>query len=107
MSQVNDCIFCKIIDHQVPSEVEYEDDICLVFHDIQPKAPLHLLIIPKKHIATLKELEKNDEAVVGRMMKVAQAMGEKFDLKSYKLLMNVGKEAGQIVFHIHLHLMSF
>lgn len=106
MSHTDDCIFCKIIARAVPSKIEYEDELCLVFHDIQPKAPVHLLIIPKKHIATLKELEETDEEIVGRMMKVAQEMGEKFNLKSYKLLMNVGKEAGQVVFHIHLHVMG-
>lgn len=102
----NDCIFCKIIAKEIPSKTEHEDNLCVVFHDVNPKARVHLLIVPKKHIATLKELEENDEEVVGRMMKVAQKMGEKFDLQSYKLLMNVGKEAGQVVFHIHLHVMG-
>lgn len=106
MSPTNDCIFCKIIEQEVPAKIEYEDDLCMVFHDIQPKARVHLLVIPKKHIATLKELEETDEEIVGRMMKVAQEMGEKCNLQSYKLLMNVGKEAGQVVFHIHLHVMG-
>ena len=106
MSPTHDCIFCKIIAKEVPSKIEHEDELCVVFHDVNPKARVHLLIVPKKHIATLKELEENDEELVGRMMKVAQKMGEKFDLPSYKLLMNVGKEAGQVVFHIHLHVMG-
>jgi len=102
----NDCVFCKIVNKDIPSKLEYEDDFCLCFHDIHPRAKTHLLIIPKKHIATVKDLEATDEAAMGRMMITASLMAAKFQLNDYKLLISVGEKAGQEVFHIHMHLMS-
>jgi len=100
------CIFCKIIAGEIPSKKEYEDDLCLAFHDINPRAETHLLIIPKKHIATVKDMEDKDEPAMGRMLKVARDLGKKFGLENYKLQISVGKLGGQEVFHIHLHLLS-
>ena len=101
-----DCIFCKIIDKEIPAKIEYEDDFCICFHDINPRAKTHLLIIPKKHIATVKDLEQADEQSMGRIILTASRMASKFGLNDYKLLISVGEKAGQEVFHIHMHLMS-
>jgi histidine triad (HIT) family protein len=100
------CIFCKIAAGQIPSKIEYQDESCLAFHDINPRAKTHLLIIPKKHISTIKDVEDGDEAIMGRLILVARDLGKKLQLQSYKLLISVGKEAGQEIFHVHLHLMS-
>lgn len=100
------CIFCKIINKQIHSNVEYEDEYSVVFHDIHPRARIHLLIIPKKHIATIQHLQEEDEKYMGRLLLVANKMARKMNLSAYKLQINVGKEAGQEVFHIHLHLKS-
>lgn len=100
------CIFCKIIDKEVPSKIEFEDDKCFAFHDINPRAKTHLLVIPKKHIPTLKDMANEDEPIMGRMFSVARDMAKKFNLEDYRLLMSVGRKAGQEVFHIHLHVMS-
>lgn len=102
----NDCVFCKIVAKEIPSKVEHEDEHCLAFHDINPRAKTHLLIIPKKHIATMKDVEESDEALLGRMMKLSSDLAKKFNLEDYKLLISTGKGAGQEVFHLHLHLMS-
>lgn len=80
--------------------------MCLAFHDINPKANTHLLIIPKKHLATVKDMADSDELTMGRMIKVARDLGKKFNLENYKLQISVGKEAGQEIFHVHLHLTS-
>jgi len=102
----SDCVFCKIITKKIPSKLEYEDEFCIAFHDINPRASKHLLIVPKKHIATLNEMEDIDETIMGRLIKVARDVAKKMGMASYKLLMSVGKEAGQEVFHLHLHVMS-
>lgn len=101
-----DCIFCKIVAKQIPSKMEHEDDLCLAFHDINPRAKTHLLIIPKRHFDTVKEMADSDELAMGRMFIVARDLGKKFNLENYKLQISVGKEAGQEIFHVHLHLMS-
>lgn len=105
-TQPSDCIFCKIVKKQIPSKQEYEDELCMAFHDINPRAQTHLLIIPKKHISTMKDVSADDEDTLGRMLKTASDLGKKFNLENYKLLISTGKGAGQEVFHIHLHLMS-
>lgn len=101
-----DCIFCKIVAKEIPTKLEYEDELCISFHDINPRAKVHLLVVSTKHIGTLNDMEPADEKILGRMMKVAKDMAQKFNMPSYRLLMSVGKEAGQEVFHIHLHVMS-
>jgi histidine triad (HIT) family protein len=103
---MNDCIFCKIINKEIPSNPEHEDDLCMAFPDIHPRAKTHILIIPKKHIPTVKDMEASDEAVFGRMFKVASDLAKKHNLEDYKLLISVGQKAGQEIFHVHLHLMS-
>jgi histidine triad (HIT) family protein len=101
-----DCIFCKIANKEIPAKIEYEDDFCISFHDINPRAAVHLLVIPKKHIPTLKDLEPEDEKIAGKLIMAAQKVAKKLNLESYKQLKSVGKAAGQEVFHIHLHVMS-
>jgi histidine triad (HIT) family protein len=103
---VDDCVFCKIINKEIDSKIEYEDDLVVSFHDINPRAKTHLLVIPKKHIPMVKDMEDIDEAVFGRMFRVARDMAKKFNLEDYKLLISVGRLAGQEVFHVHLHVMS-
>lgn len=101
-----DCIFCKIINKQIPTEILFEDDLCMIFPDINPAAKTHLLIIPKKHIATIADLEPADEKLIGHMIGKARDTAKERNIDGYQLLFRVGKDGGQEVFHIHLHLMA-
>ncbi len=103
---MSDCIFCKISSGVVPTDFIYEDDTVVCFKDLYPKASTHLLIVPKKHIDSIMHLEERDENIAGHMIKVAKDVAKKKELKGYKLQINVGKDGGQEIFHIHLHLMS-
>jgi histidine triad (HIT) family protein len=103
---MDDCLFCKIINKEINSEIVHEDDKCVAFKDINPQARVHILLVPKKHIPTVADLEEGDEKVIGHMIKVAKDLAQENECKGYKLLFNVGKEAGQIIFHVHLHLMG-
>lgn len=100
----NDCIFCKIINGDFNTEFVYENDYAVVFKDINPKAPVHLLVVPKVHVASLNELE--DKNLMGELLMAVKETTKKIGLKSYKTLINTGKEAGQEVFHLHLHIMG-
>lgn len=103
---MTDCIFCKIRDGLVPADVFYQDDRVMAFHDIHPKAPLHVLIVPKQHIPTLNDLHDADTALAGHLLlaaaKVAKNAGIADD--GYKVSINCNEGGGQEVFHIHLHL---
>lgn len=103
-----DCIFCKIINKTFPTDLLYEDDEVLAFRDIQPKAPVHILIIPKKHIHSLNESEITDLNLLGKLLhtakKLSQQMGH--DTKGYRVVMNTGNDGGQTVHHVHLHLLA-
>jgi histidine triad (HIT) family protein len=102
-----ECIFCKIVAKQIPpNKLEHEDDLCMAFHDINPRSKKHILIIPKKHIPTMKDVTAKDEATLGRMLMVASNLAKKHGMDNYRLLISTGKAAGQEVFHVHLHLMS-
>lgn len=105
---MDDCIFCKIINKEIPTEFIYEDDEIVAFNDIHPKAKHHVLIVPKKHIPKISDLNENeqDEILVGKMFLIARDIAKEKNLDGYNLQFNVGKSAGQIIFHIHLHLMS-
>lgn len=103
---MNDCIFCKIINRELFSKVQYEDDNCIAFDDIHPKARIHILIVPKKHIPTIAEMEEGDEKIMGHIIKIAKELAQKNGCKGYRLMFSVGKEGGQEVFHVHLHLMG-
>lgn len=102
------CLFCKIIDKEVPSEIVYEDERFLAFRDIHPKAPLHILIVPKKHISSINELKTEDKELMGRFLLTAKEIAKKLGLSKigYKLIFNVGKGGGQLIEHLHLHLLS-
>ena len=99
-----DCIFCKIINGDFNTEFVYENDYAVVFKDINPKAPVHLLVVPKVHVESLNELE--DKNLMGEILMVDKETTKKIGLKSYKTLINTGKEAGQEVFHLHIHILG-
>ncbi len=104
---MQDCIFCKIIKKEIPSEIVYENSNLLVFKDINPVAPVHLLIIPKKHIPTFFDLEKDDIQVLGEIQLAAANLAQEMGLEDgYRLIGNCNKDAGQVVFHIHYHLLA-
>lgn len=102
------CIFCKIINKELPAEIVYEDDSVIAFNDIHPIAPVHVLVIPKRHIATVDELGPDDEALVGHMILVAKKIADDLHIseKGYKLIFRVGEWGGQEVEHIHLHVLG-
>lgn len=101
-----DCIFCNIGRGDVDAEVVYEDDQVKVFHDIHPKAPVHLLVIPKVHIQSIAHLESNHNDVIAKMIYTAKHVAQSMKLPGYKLVFNVGREGGQVVDHLHLHLLG-
>lgn len=103
---MGDCVFCKIIGHEIPANFLHEDEHCVAFRDINPKAATHLLLVPKKHIATIAEMEEGDEKIIGHLIKTAKEISAQLSLGGYKLQFNVGKDGGQEVFHVHLHLLS-
>ncbi|CAM3543980.1 histidine triad nucleotide-binding protein [Halomonas lysinitropha] len=103
-----DCLFCKIIEREIPADIVYEDDDVLAFNDINPQAPTHMLIVPKQHIATLNDIEEGDLALVGRLQFTAAKLAEEkgFAEEGYRVVMNCNDQGGQTVFHIHMHLMG-
>ena len=103
-----DCIFCKIVAGEIPTEILYKDEEIIAFRDIKPLAPVHLIIIPRKHVPSLNEMKEGDAALVGRMVAVASklAQDEGIAEKGYRLAINCGKEGGQLVPHIHMHLLG-
>ncbi|MFA6436575.1 MAG: histidine triad nucleotide-binding protein [Candidatus Gracilibacteria bacterium] len=103
---MDDCIFCKIIEGKIPSTFEWDDEHCVAFKDLHPKARVHLLIVPKKHIATVMDLQEGDEKIMGHLIRTAKDLGKKMGLEGYRLQFNVGRKGGQEVFHIHLHLLA-
>jgi histidine triad (HIT) family protein len=103
---MQETIFAKIIAKQIPAKIEYEDDRCIAIHDIQPAAPLHLLVIPKRAIATLHDLTPADAELVGGMFLVARELMHKLGHKDYRTVFNCGAGAQQSVFHLHLHVLA-
>ena len=105
---MEDCIFCKIIKGEIPSNKVYEDDEILAFYDVNPAAPIHILVIPKKHIKSLVDLQKNDEALIGKIYgvinKIAEEQGFKDD--GFRVIINCGKNGGQEVMHLHFHILA-
>jgi histidine triad (HIT) family protein len=102
------CLFCKIIAGEIPSKRIYEDDELIAFEDINPQAPLHCLIVPRRHIATLTDLQPGDDGLVGAMVRRAAAISRErgFDANGYRTVFNCNSDAGQTVFHIHLHVLG-
>jgi histidine triad (HIT) family protein len=102
-----DCLFCRILRHEIPAKKVYEDDCVLAFEDIDPKAPTHVLVIPKKHFAGLKEAQAEDAEVIGRChLAAAQIARERGIEHGYRTVLNVGPGSGQSVFHLHVHLLG-
>jgi histidine triad (HIT) family protein len=100
-------IFQRIIDREIPAKIEYEDERCIVIHDIQPQAPVHLLIIPKQLIARADDATAADEATLGHLIVTAGAMAKKLNLaKGYRLVINSGSDASESVPHLHIHLLA-
>lgn len=103
-----DCLFCKIIGRELTSDIVYEDDDLLAFRDISPQAPIHILIIPKRHVATVNDLADGDAALVGKLVLCARALAADEGLADagYRLVLNCNDHGGQTVHHVHLHLMG-
>ena len=100
------CVFCKIVQKEIPAKIDYEDEEFLVFHDLHPKAPLHLLVVPKKRIVSVQDLQDEDTELAGKLLLTVKKVAAQHNLKGYKLYINVGKEGGQEVDHLHIHLLS-
>ena len=105
---MDNCLFCKIIKGEIPSEKVYEDDEILAFKDIHPAAPVHILVIPKKHIDSIAMLEKQDEPLVGRIYSVINKIAEEQGVKEdgFRVIVNCGRDGGQEVMHLHFHLLA-
>ena len=98
--------FSKIIRKEIPAEIVYEDEDCLAFKDIHPQAPVHVLLIPKKTISQLSKVEKEDESILGKLMMCVPEVAKQMGLHDYRVVINNGEEAGQTVFHLHLHIIG-
>lgn len=105
---MSDCLFCKMVSGEIKADTVYEDESVMAFRDINPQAPVHILIIPKKHIATLNDLEHDDAELGGRLLLAAQKVAEQESIASpgYRTVINCNAQAGQTVFHVHLHLLG-
>ena len=105
---MSECIFCKIAAKKIPAKIIYEDDLALAFEDINPQAPVHTLIIPKKHISTALDIVEGDHVLIGHLFKVSAQIAKDKGIaeKGFRLVMNTHADAGQAVFHIHLHLLG-
>ncbi|MCL2546812.1 MAG: histidine triad nucleotide-binding protein [Oscillospiraceae bacterium] len=101
-----DCIFCKIIDGDIPSHKVYEDGEMLAFHDIAPQAPVHVLFIPKIHVASAADITPENAPLIGRILEKMAFTARDLGLEDYRIVSNVGEKAGQTVFHLHFHLLG-
>ena len=102
----DNCLFCRIVAGQVPSDRVYEDDDVLAFKDIHPQAPFHCLVIPKTHVATLNDFTDGQSALIGTLLLTAKRIAAEQGLPGYRVAMNVNREGGQVVFHVHLHVLG-
>ncbi len=105
---MDQCLFCKIANRQLPGKIVYEDDEFVAFEDINPKAPVHVLIIPRRHIATLLDANQDDDRLLGRLLLVANDIARQKGIagRGFRLVLNCNSEGGQVVFHLHLHLLG-
>lgn len=102
-----DCLFCKIVNGDIPARKLYEDDRVVAFHDIAPQAPMHFLVIPKKHIATLNDMDEDDRALLGHVVYTAQRLArEQGCEEGFRVVMNCNEQGGQTVYHIHMHVLG-
>jgi histidine triad (HIT) family protein len=104
----SNCIFCKVVDRAIAADIVYEDGELLAFNDISPQAPVHVLIIPKKHIATVNDVTEADSQLLGRLIGRARALAaeREIDASGYRLILNCNAQGGQTVYHLHLHLLG-
>lgn len=100
-------LFQKIIDREIPADFVYEDDQCVAIKDIYPKAPVHLLVIPRKHIPSFEEVQPEDAELIAHLMFVAKQLAKDHHCEGYRLQFNVGEKGGQVIFHLHLHMMGW
>lgn len=102
------CIFCRIVKGEIPSKKVYEDDHVLAFHDIAPQAPIHILIIPKKHFSTILDIEETDKSLIGHIFTVANRIAKEqgFSDRGFRIVTNCNSDGGQTVFHLHFHLLA-
>ncbi len=103
---MKDCLFCKIAAGEIPSKKVYEDELCYAFYDIDPQAPTHFLVIPKEHIPSVSGVDESNAAVVGHIFTVIASLAKELGLASYRVVSNIGEQAGQSVFHLHFHVLS-
>ena len=103
---MSDCLFCRIIASEIPSSKVYEDDVCFAFNDIAPQAPTHFLVIPKEHISSVSAVTAENSAVVAHIFEVIAKLTKELGLESYRVVSNIGEQAGQSVFHLHFHVLS-
>ena len=100
------CLFCRIINGEIPAKKLYEDDEVFAFWDISPQAPMHFLVIPKKHLSGPGEISSEDEALIGKVVRIGAQLARENGMEQCRLVMNNGEEAGQTVFHLHLHVLG-
>ena len=105
---MSDCLFCKIRDNEISANIAYENDDVIAFHDVNPQAPVHILIIPKTHIPTVNDLGDSDERIMGKLFSSAKIIAAQQGVSDdgYRLVVNCNEKAGQTVFHIHMHLLA-
>lgn len=105
---MEDCVFCKIARHEIPAGIVYEDDDVVAFKDLKPVAPVHILVIPKKHIATITEMTGEDAPLMGKIMLAVKTLAEENGISNdgFRVVANQGEKAGQSVFHVHFHLLG-
>jgi histidine triad (HIT) family protein len=105
---VSDCLFCKIVEKKIPARIVHEDADTVAFEDLNPQAPTHVLVIPRKHVATMMDLGPDDDALVGKLFRAGAAIAKArgIDGPGYRVVMNHNRDAGQSVFHIHLHVLG-
>lgn len=102
----NDCLFCAIACGEIPSSKVYEDELCYAFNDIDPQSPVHFLVIPKEHIASVAGINENNSAVVAHIFEVIAKVTKEMGIESYRVVSNIGEQAGQSVPHLHFHVLS-
>ncbi len=105
---MSNCLFCRIASGEIPSAIVHQDDALVAFKDITPQAPLHILIVPRRHIATLNDLTPDDDALVGSMARLAAGLAREhgYDARGFRTVVNCNADAGQTVFHLHMHLLA-
>lgn len=103
---MSDCLFCKIVAGDIPSKKVYEDELCYAFYDIDPQAPVHFLVIPKEHIQSVSQVNEANAATVGHIFAVIARLAGELGLESYRVVSNIGAQAGQSVAHLHFHVLG-